>query len=230
MGGRAVVEGASAEYAEAVSREDSASAGQTSSRWSASGVTRGWSSRRTSSSNSRHDDPRWGPRRGPARPPACCTRSRVLADSHLKVRLDVPVRRLVGAGVTTRCNAGWRPPTAHDHRLELSLGREDTDCESSAERDGRAGWTCGRWDRSALCDTGDGVRHLRQRALLLGWRFRDTPFEGAGELVAGVGGTLGSAGSENVREATAESARGPHVFLVPDERTPGDTHPARLEP
>jgi hypothetical protein len=37
MGGRAVVEGASAEYAEAASREDSASAGQTSSGWSVSG-------------------------------------------------------------------------------------------------------------------------------------------------------------------------------------------------
>jgi hypothetical protein len=70
-------------------------------------------------------------------------------------------------------------------------------------------------------DTDDGVRHLRQRALLLGWRFRDTPFAGAGELVAGVGGTLGSAGSETVREATAErswarvDAVRPHVFPVP---------------
>ena len=52
------------------------------------------------------------------------------------------------------------------------------------------------------------------RAVVEGASAGDTPFEGAGELVAGVGGTLGSAGSETVREATAERARGPHVFLV----------------
>ena len=68
------------------------------------------------------------------------------------------------------------------------------------------------------------------RAVVEGASAGDTPFEGAGELVAGVGGTLGSAGSETVREATAERARGPHVVLVPDERTPGNTHPERPDP